>query len=283
MAIEAVNSIATNLTADRTGRILTENTLLLQKSLQRLSSGLRIVSPSDDPAGLAQSVKLETTLTRINAAQTVVANATSFSETQSGFLDEVEEALDRMSELATLSADTATTTAETRSEYQTEFAELQSFISNVGTKDFNGVSLFGTSSLLVVIDSDADTFTLQVTNFTQTGGSGGLLSSYNPATTTISSSASATTAVTTLETAMTNLGLMQAKIGAAISRLNLTAGVLSVESENLTSVNDLITTTDFATETTAYARLQLLVDSGTAMLSQSHNLPESLLSLIEDL
>lgn len=281
MAIQPVNFIQSNFSADRAGRVLTENTLLLQKSLARLSSGLRIISPGDDPAGVAQTAKFESVLTRINAAQTVVSNATSFAETQSGFLDDVQDALDRMSELAVLSQDSLTTSAQ-RSEYQTEFVELKAFISDIGSKNFNGISLFGTSSLRVVIDSDANQFTMQTTLYTSTGASGGLATAYASGTS-IATTTAAATALTSVSTAITNLGLMQAKVGSAIARLDLTSDVLSAEEENLSTATSLIRDVDVATETTEYARLQLLVDSGTAMLTQSQLLPQSLLSLIEGL
>ncbi len=278
MPVEPVNSILGNFTAERAARVLTENSLLLQRSLARLSSGLRIVSPSDDPGGLAQSVSLENQITRVSAVQTNVTNATSFAETQSGFLADVASALDRMSELATLSQDALTLDAD-RSEYQIEFAELQEFISDIGTRDFNGISLFSGVDLNVTIDVDGTTFTMNGIDYTAATTAGGIAEAYSAATS-IESTASAAVALDIIEDAVVNLGLMQATVGATTARLDLTNEALSVMSENLTSMNDLITQVNIATESTEYARLQLLVDAGTTMLAEANSLPGTLLSLL---
>ncbi len=127
----------------------------LSASLARLSSGSKIVNPSDDSAGLAVSMKLGATIARTNAAQNNVNNAISFNQTQDGYLQQVNTALTRMSEL-TVSAQDVTKTTSDRALYQQEFATLQSYVKDVATKDFNGVSLFTSNSLSVTSDSDGN-------------------------------------------------------------------------------------------------------------------------------
>src|SRR5688572_25838252 len=130
--------INTNLAATSSARLLSGSTTMLQKSLARLSSGSKIVSPEDDAAGLAQAIKLDAQISRNKAAQVNVGNATSYAQTQDGFLSKVQKALDRMGELTVLAQD-ETKTSQDLSNYTLEFVQLQNFISDIGTKKFNDV------------------------------------------------------------------------------------------------------------------------------------------------
>ena len=273
-----VNSIASNGAAQHAARVLTENTFLLQKSLVRLSSGLRILSAGDDPGGAASAVRIGAQISRVSAAQTNVTNATSYVETQAGFLNNVQDALDRMSELAELSQDSLTT-ADQRAEYQEEFADLQEFISTVGTKTFNEVDLFSSSDFSVTVDPDGGTFGLDTLNYNENGFGGGLSEVYDGIT--IDTAGNATTAATKLETGVDNLSFMVARAGAHLTRLTLSDESLSVESENLTSLHDSIVTVDSAAEAVRYAQLSLLVDAGTAMLVQANLNSTRLLDLLK--
>ena len=274
----AVNSIASNVAAQSTARVLTENTFLLQKSLARLSSGLRIISAGDDPVGAANAVRIGAQISRVSAAQTNITNATSYVETQSGFLNQVEDALDRMSELATLSQDGLTTDSQ-RSEYQEEFVDLQEFVSTVGTRTFNGIDIFSSSNLSVTIDPDGGTFTLDALNYNEAAVDGGLAEVYDGID--ISSVANAGDAADEVELGIDNLSFMLARAGSHTQRLTLSNEALTVESENLTSMHESITLTDTAAEAVRYAQLQLLVNAGTAMLVQANLNSSKLIDLLD--
>src|SRR5690348_15832787 len=138
--------INTNMSAQSSARLLTESSTLLGKSLSRLSSGSKLVSPEDDVAGQAVSMRFDAQISRINAARGNIANGISFSQTQDGFLKKVAKALDRMSELSILSEGITKTNAD-RSLYNQEFSTLASYITDLGTKDYNGVSLFNGGAL----------------------------------------------------------------------------------------------------------------------------------------
>src|SRR6202007_3335549 len=97
--------INTNISAQTGARLLSESSSMLSKSLARLSSGSKIVSPEDDSAGLAVSMRFDAQINRIDAASGNIGNATSYSQTQDGFLQKVGKALDRMSELSVLAQD----------------------------------------------------------------------------------------------------------------------------------------------------------------------------------
>ena len=121
---------------------------MLSQSLSRLSSGSKIVSPADDSAGMAVSMKLSAQIARNGAAQRNVADAISFNQTQDGYLSQVNTALTRMSELAVSAQDVTKTTSD-RALYQQEYSTLGQFVQDVGTKSFNGVSLFNGTALPV--------------------------------------------------------------------------------------------------------------------------------------
>src|ERR1041384_7252625 len=104
--------INTNISAQSSARLLSESSSMLQKSLARLSSGSKIVSPEDDAAGLAVSFRFDAQINRVAATNSNVGNAISFGQTQDGFLKKVTKALDRMSELSTLSQDVTKTSAD---------------------------------------------------------------------------------------------------------------------------------------------------------------------------
>ena len=271
--------INTNVAASAASRNLAASTERLSQSLARLSSGSKITSPEDDAAGLAQSMKFEAQINRNNAARANIGNATSFSQTQDGFLQKVQIALDRMSELSVLSQDVTKTDTD-RSNYSVEFEQLQDYISDIGTKGFNGVSLFASAGQEVTIDSDASKFTMNSIDLTSATQATGLAHIYNSSTSSISSASNASTALTNIKTAIQNLADMRANVGANIQRLNLTNEAVNILNENLSAANSRIKDVDVAQESTAYARQNILVQSGTSMLAQANVLPQSALRLI---
>ena len=274
--------INTNTTAVRAARLLSESSVKLGESLARLSSGSKIVNASDDAAGLAQVLKLDAQLKRTGAASANVGNAISFSQTQDGFLQKVQTALERMSELTVLGQDVTKSNTD-RSNYSVEFTQLQNYISDIGDKDFNGVTLFsteGTATLAVTIDSDAATFGMALIDLTSSVATTGLAEIYTGLTTAITNSVSAASALSNIQTAIQNLADMRANVGANIQRLNMTDDQVAVYNENLSAAASRIKDVDVAEESTRYAKANILVQSGTAMLAQANMLPASALQLI---
>ena len=271
--------INTNVAASAASRNLAASTERLSQSLARLSSGSKIVSPADDAAGLAQVIRFEAQMNRNNAVRANLGNATSFSQTQDGFLQKVQVALDRMSELSVLSQDVTKTNTD-RSNYSVEFTQLQNYISDIGSKNFNGVTLFATSGEAVTIDSDAAKFTMNAIDMTSTTSTTGLARIYNSSTSAITTTTSAASALSNIQTSIQNLADMRAKVGANIQRLNLTDQAVNNLNENLSKGNSRIKDVYVANESTAYARANILVQSGTAMLTQANVLPQSALRLI---
>ena len=262
--------INTNTAAIRGARMLGESTDRLNSALARLASGSKIVSPQDDAAGLAVASKFDAQIQRNKGVQNNLTSALSYSQTQDGFLQKVGKALDRMSELSTLALDTTKSTAD-KSNYNTEFTDLKNYISDIGVKEFNGVSLFSGTGLSVTKDSDGGTWTLNASGLNSSDISSVIASAFA-----VTSSA----AVSTLKTAIENVATHRAKVGANIQRLQFTQEQVSILSENLQSSVSRIKDVDVAEESTQYARYNILVQSGTAMLAQANLLPQNALRLL---
>lgn len=266
--------INTNVSAQSAARLLGESQGLLSKSLSRLSSGSKIVSPEDDAAGMAVSMRFDAQINRVNAANTNISNAISFSQTQDGFLKKVSKALDRMSELAILSQDVTKSDSD-RSLYNAEFTALEGYIGDVASKEFNGVSLFGSSGLGVTKDEDGNKFTMTAVNL---GGA-----NYTPITdgsAGVDTASNAAAALTEVKAAITQLAADRANVGANISRLGSTSEQLAVLKDNLSAANSRIKDVDVADESTQFARYNILVQAGTAMLAQANATPQSALRLL---
>jgi flagellin len=250
--------INTNYAATVASNNLASSNASLQKSLNRLSSGSKIVTPSDDAGGLAVSMKLTAAARRSGAAATNISNAVSFLQTQDGVLKTVGKVLDRMSELATLNTDPTKSTTD-KANYNTEFVALQAELTKLGDEKFNGVGLFTSISV----------------NTTESGGGAIASTAYTMASgLAIGTLSGITSAIETLATA-------RAANGAAQSRLGFAAEVLTVNKSNLEAANSRIVDVDVASESTQLARWNILVQSGTAMLAQANQSAQSALRLLQ--
>jgi flagellin len=253
---------------------------MLSKSLARLSSGSKIVSPEDDAAGLAVSQRFDAQVNRTQAAQSNIGNAVSFNQTQDGFLQKVGKALDRMSELSVLSQDVTKSDSD-RALYNKEFTELKTYVNNTATKDFNGVSLFSGNTLSVTTDGDTATGTSGAFSMSGVALSGTSYTDATGASSNVSTTTAAATALTNVKAAITQLATDRAQIGANISRLNFTNDQLGVLKDNISAANSRIKDVDVADESTKFARYNILVQAGTAMLAQANQTPQSALRLLQ--
>jgi len=265
--------INTNLSAQSSANMLMQSSTQLSKSLARLSSGSKVTTPSDDSAGLAVSMNIVAQMGRNTAAQNNIGDAVAFNQTQDGYLSQVTNALDRMSELAIQSQDVTKSNSD-RALYQQEFNTLSQYVNNVATKEFNGVSLFDGAAMSVTVDSDANTFT--TTGVDLTGTAFTSLSSDTVGTTT-----GAITALADVKTAISALAADRANIGANMEALNNYSNQLSTLNTNLSAANSQIMDVDVAQESTQYAKYNILVQTGTAMLAQANSLPQSVLKLLQ--
>ena len=260
--------INTNIGAIRGSRMLRESSTQLQTSPARLASGSKIVTPQDDAAGLAVAAKFDAQIGRNRSVGNNLTSALSYSQTQDGFLQKIGRALDRMSELATLAMDNTKSSTD-KEYYNTEFTDLKTYISDIGTKDFNGVSLFSGTGLAVTKDSDANTWELNAKDLNDAD----LIS-------VIASGFVVTGTLATMTTAIESVSTHRATIGANIQRLQLTNEQVGILNENLAASVSRISDVDVATESTRFAKYNILVQSGTAMLAQANLLPQNALRLL---
>jgi flagellin len=264
--------VNTNTSALTGARLLNESQSMLSKSLERLSSGSRLTRPEDDAAGAAVSLRFDAQLNRVAAARHNVGNFISYSQTQDGFLKKTASALDRMSELSVLAQDETKTDSD-RGLYQKEFETLGSYISDLAEKDFNGVSLFDGTTRDVTTDSEEG-------KFSATGVDLGTAAYTGATSANISTTTGAASALDAVKGAINQLASDRATVGANIARLTSHDGQLAILNDNLSAANSRIKDVDVADESAKFAKYNILVQAGTAMLAQANAQPQAALRLI---
>jgi flagellin len=254
--------INTNIAASLAADNLAASNTSLQKSLNRLSSGSRIVNPSDDAGGLAVSMTLSAAARRSGAAVANIGNAVSYLQTQDGVMKVAGKILDRMGELATLYGD-KTKNSDDIANYSAEFTQLSTELGNLAAESFNGNPLFGAS--LDVKSNESGTQTIAVTSVDLSGDT----SSVDIA------------SISTITSAIKQVATDRATNGAFQSVLGFASEVLTVNKSNLEAANSRITDVDIAAESTQLARWNVLVQAGTAMLAQANQSAQSTLKLLQ--
>jgi flagellin len=265
--------INTNYSATVASNNLASSNAMLQKSLNRLSSGSKIVNPSDDAGGLAVAMKLSATAKRQGAVSNNIGNAVSLLQTQDGGLKVAGKILDRVSELKTLNDDVTKSTSD-KANYQTEFAALQSQLTAIAGEKFNSISLFGSSALSVAVTEDGGT-TISLAARDMASSSTGV-GAITGSSTTLSS-----VSLTSVTTALENVATYRAANGAEQSRLGFASELVTVNKANLEAATSRITDVDVAEESTQLARWNTLVQAGTAMLAQANGSAQTALRLLQ--
>jgi flagellin len=265
--------INTNYAATVASNNLSASNSALQKSLNRLSSGSKIVNPSDDAGGLAVSMKLSAAAKRSGAAASNIGNSVSFLQSQDGVLKVTGKVLDRMSELKTLYSD-PTKNSDDLANYDAEFTALKSELSSLTGETFNSVALFGSSDLTVNVSEDGgQTVALEGRDLSSSSGGVGALTGS-------SVDSLADIDLSDITDAIQSVATFRAQNGAEQSRLGFASEVLTVNKANLEAANSRISDVDVAEESTSLARWNILVQSGTAMLAQANQSAQVALRLI---
>ena len=269
---------------------------LLAQSLNRLSSGTRISDPAMDPVGVGSIAQLEAKNKRAQAATTNVQNAASYVQSSFGFISGINDTIQRMSELSQAATD-PTKTAVDLSLYQTEFKELQDQLRQTiggttaeigGTTGvttpqgmFNGLVLFGANPTGISIAAGStagETINIPQTNL-RTGDTLELFKQDASGNYTLSvTDANAAQKISDALSDVINKGSV---LGAIDSRLQFAASSLTVESQNISAALTRIQDVDVARESTQLSKFNLLMQSGTAMLSQANQSPQAVLQLLK--
>src|SRR5690606_3818447 len=268
-----------NIMAMNAHRQLTINQAGIHKSIEKLSSGLRINRAGDDAAGLAISEKMRGQIRGLKMAQKNAQDAISLIQTTEGALQEVHAILQRMRELAVQAAND-TNTNEDRDALQNEIAQLIAEIDRIADNtEFNTKKLLdgslATSGLTFHIGANASQ-NIEVTIANMKAGASGLdVSGVN-----ISTQAGADTAISTIDAAITKVSNERAKLGAYQNRLEHTIANLGVAIENLQAAESRIRDVDMAQEMMTFTKYQILQQASTAMLAQANLAPQSVLQLL---
>ncbi len=279
--------IYTNIDAINADRNLGITSLGLSKSIQRLSSGLRINTAADDAAGLAISERLRAQVRGNNQAVRNTQDGISLIQTAEGALDEVHAMLQRIRELNVQAAN-GTVSAADRTSIGNEAIELGDAVDRIATTtQFNNLILldgnFGTLTLQIgpngdvppqlytttVTMQDMQMAALNLGTFTTAGGA-----------TNIAGATEANQNIITVDAAIDQVSTFRALLGARQNMLEHVVASLNVASENQAAAESRVRDLDVATETVNFTKLQILQQAGTAVLAQANVAPQTVLQLL---
>jgi len=264
-----------NISALNAWRGLSVTNTSLQKSLEKLSSGLRINRAADDAAGLAISEKMRAQIRGLNQAIRNAQDGISLIQTAEGALNETHSILQRMRELAVQAANDTETDAD-RGQLQAEVTALIAEIDRIAnTTQFNTKNLLDGSFSGAIIHIGANAgqnLSLSIANMDATA--------IGVKDVSISTQSGANAAITTIDAAINTVSTTRSGLGAIQNRLEHTIANLGVAAENLTAAESRIRDVDMAQEMMAFTRNQILVQAGTAMLAQANMAPQAVLKLL---
>lgn len=270
-------SMVSNATSLGAQRNLMSTQKALGKSITRLSSGMRINSAADDAAGLAISSRMTADIRSVGQAERNANDGISMIQIAEGAMNEQQNIMGRLRELAVQSANGAISDNE-RAFIDAEKDQLVGEVERISqVTEFNGFNMLG---------GDAGTFAMQVGKDATANDTIDVAFTATDTTTLgvnamdLSSAGGASAALGTIDTAIDALSTTRAGLGASQNRLEVTIQNLRTEEENLTSANSRIRDVDVARESAALTRNQIMSQAGTAMLAQANQLPSMALSLL---
>lgn len=267
--------INTNVAAVNTSRILRRNTGDLSRSLERLSSGLRINRAADDAAGLAIAENFRSVIRGTQVAQRNAQDGVSLVQTAEGALSETTNILQRVRELAVQSAN-GVYSQTNRVALNQEVTQLLAQIDTIANDtEFNGLRVLSSAQTVTLQTGAQTSQTLVVT----LNGSNGLSLGVN--TLSISSVALAVSALSTIDIALQSVSSLRSSLGAVQNRLEFTISTLAIQEENSTYSESTIRDADIALETARFTRNQILVSAGTSVLAQANAIPQTALQLLK--
>jgi flagellin len=241
----------------------------VSKSMERLSTGLRINRAADDAAGLAISELMRGQIRGLQQASRNIEDGVSFVQTAEGSLDEVHSMLQRIRELA-VQYQNGTLSDASHTAIQSEVDQLAAEIERVGTSaKFNGVTLLdadGTSVSFQIGANDGEQISVALISL------GKVLGSYSDL---------ATATLGDIDNAINTVSSIRAGFGAVQNRLEHSLNVAASATENLTAAESRIRDVDMAEEMVKLTKSQILQQAGTAMLSQANQEPQSVLNLLK--
>jgi flagellin len=281
-----------NLSAMFADRSLKVTQTYLDKNMEKLSSGLRINRAGDDASGLAVSEKMRSQIRGLNQASTNAQNGISFIQTTEGYLQETQDIIQRIRELAVMSSN-GVYTDEDRMYIQVEVSALIDEVDRIASHaQFNGMNLltgrFGrqigenvvTASMWFHIGANMDQRE-QVFIGTMTAKGLGVRNVGDDSILTLADPDSANRAIGTLDEAIKKINKQRADLGAYQNRLEHAVRGLDVGAENLQASESRIRDTNMANEMVNFTKHQILNQAGTAMLAQANQKGQTVLQLLQ--
>src|SRR2546421_3013227 len=263
--------INTNVEAFNAHRNLSGTETKLAMSMERLSSGYRINRAADDAAGLAISERLKAQIGGLGQAQRNAQDAVSLVQTAEGSLDQVHAMLGRIRDLAVEFKNGTLSTTDQQS-IQSEVNQLASEIERIGAAaSFNGIQLLSsaTSISFQVGANDGESISVSTISLGSTLG-----------TAFYSLSASGTSDISEIDSAINAVSATRSDFGAIENRLNYTLDNAAIYEENLTASESRVRDVDMASEMVNFTKLQILQQAGTSMLAHANQSSQSVLSLL---
>ncbi|MBH25435.1 MAG: flagellin FliC [Myxococcales bacterium] len=278
-------NVKTNISSLIARRNLNRSQNMVDKSLARLSTGMRITSAADDAAGLAISQKLKSQIRSLEQASRNANDGISLIQTAEGGMDQMGEILNRMRELAVQSAN-GTLTNTDRSFLHSEFNTLVSELDRIAdTTEFNGRKLLngsasaGISFQIGINDNSSDRITVSIMNVK--ASKLGATTTNSLLSQSLSTASKAQSSLDVIDAAIADLSTVRAKLGSAQNRLNVSIENLGSSIESLSAANARIRDVDVARETANMTKGQILVQAGISVLAQANQSPQVALSLLQ--
>ncbi len=278
-----------NMSALYASRSLNVRNQAVQKNIEKLSSGMRINRGGDDASGLAVSEKLRGQIRGLHQAERNIQNGVSFIQTTEGYLQETQDILHRVRELAVQSAN-GVYTQEDRMQIQVEVSQLIDEVNRIASHaQFNGMNMLtgnfakdsttnGVMQFQVGANMDQServyigTMTAQALGLQGAQGDTGTVS--------ISTVEASNQAIGIVDNALKQVSKQRADLGAYQNRFEMASKGVAIAAENLQAAESGIRDVDMADEMVQYTKNQILVQAGTAMLAQANTEPQSVLKLL---
>ena len=287
-----------NISALNAHRQLGSNQTAIGKNLEKLSSGYRINRAGDDAAGLAISEKMRSQIKGLETAQKNAQDGISLVQTAEGALTEVHSMLNRMTELATQSANGTYDDAVDRKNLQSEVDSLMSEIDRIAdSTNFNGIKLLNgsgaigsTDGLQLQVGDTSDTYqTVGVKISSMKSDNIGTMNASGTAPETgkdlssikIDSQSGASDAIKVIKDAINAVSSTRGDLGAIQNRLEHTINNLGVTAENMTAAESRIRDVDMAKEMMEFTKNNILSQAATSMLAQANQTPQGVLQLLQ--
>ena len=284
-----INHNSSAMFADRQLKI---NGLGLDKSMEKLSSGLRIVRAGDDASGLAVSEKMRSQIRGLRQASTNASNGISFIQTSEGYLQESQDIIQRLRELSVQAAN-GIYTDEDRAQIQVEVSALVNEVDRIASHaQFNGLNMLTgrfaraggqnvvTASMWLQIGANMDQRT-RVFIGTMTSEALGIRQAGSKQIISLSSPDGANRSIGMLDSALKTINKQRADLGAYQNRLEYAVTGLDIGAENLQAAESRIRDADMASEMVDYTKNAILMQSATAMLAQANTKTQSVLQLLK--